>query len=400
GVVSKADRAMRNWSLRIDSGCAQIVLSEAEMTAAEIAGGDVAGFGVEMNLLGADGIVSEDIAQRSQVIVVEVDPNSEASLRRIAALRASHPRLAIVAAVRNASIPVVRTLLRSGVNDVLGLPLASNELAAALERIREDMAKAEPTEAALGKVVSVIKSVGGVGATTLATQGASVHARRDARHDRETCLFDLDLQFGNAGTYLGVTPKLTLSDLLEAGSRVDGDLLRSATVQTASGLHVVAAPHEIMPLESVGADQIFDIVDLATREFDTVFIDLPGNWTNWSLSLVARSDVVLLVAELSIASLRQAQRQLKLLERQGLGNIPVQVVINRVQKKLFRSIDLSDAAKALNHPINFSIANDFALVETALDQGVLIDEIKAKSRVSRDIEAILDGCNELMGRGG
>lgn len=398
GVVSKSDLGSRNWALRLEEGCAQIVLSEAEMGAAEIGGGDIAGFGIAISLLGADDMVPDEIAQRAQVILVEVNPTSDISPRRLSALRSSHPRLPIIAAVRDASIPVVRALLRAGVNDVVALPLTLDELTGALERIRNDLAETEPLGTSPGKIISVIKSVGGVGATTLATQAASALARRDLKHGRQTCLFDLDLQFGNAGTYLGVAPLLTLGDLLDAGARVDGDLLRSATVQTASGLHVIAAPQEILPLESVSSDQIFDIIDLATHEFDTVFVDLPGNWTNWSMSLVARSDVVLLVVELSIASLRQAQRQLSLLQKQGLANVPVQIVVNRVQKKLFRSIDLSDASKALDHPINFSIANDFPLVETALDQGVLIDEIKAKSRVSRDIENILDGCNELLGR--
>lgn len=389
---------MAHWSLKVEEGCAQVVLSEAEMAAAEIAAGTLAGFVVQMSLFGADGAVPDELAERAQLVVVEVNPTSDSSVRRLASLRATHPRLPIVAAVRDASIPVVRALLRAGVNDVIGLPLTNHDLAAVLERIRDDIARSAPIELPHGKLISIIKSVGGVGATMLATQAASIHARRETGFGRETCLFDFDLQFGNAATYLGITPKLTISDLLEAGGRVDGELLRSATMQTSSGLHVVAAPQEIMPLEAVSSDQMFDVVDLAVREFDTVFVDLPGNWTNWSLSLVARSDVVLLVVELTIASLKQAQRQLALLRKQGLNELPVQVIANRVQRKLFRPIDLGDASRALAHPVAFSITNDFALVGTALDQGVQIDEIKAKSKVSRDIETILDGCNELLDR--
>src|SRR3546814_9842513 len=81
-------------------------------------------------------------------------------------------------------------------------------------------------------------------------------------------------------------------------------------VQTcALPIWVVTAPAEIMPIEAVNADQVFRIVELAQRGFDTVYLDLPGNWTNWSMSLVARSQVVFLVCELTIASLRQARRQ-------------------------------------------------------------------------------------------
>ena len=76
----------------------------------------------------------------------------------------------------------------------------------------------------------------------------------------------------------------------------------------------------MMPLEGVSNEHLMEIVDLATREFGTVFIDLPTNWTNWSLSLVARSDLVLLVTELTVAGLNRARRQLDLLESQDLGS--------------------------------------------------------------------------------
>jgi pilus assembly protein CpaE len=384
----------RNWAVRKEDGSVQVLLSPAEVTAAEISAGQVAGFGVMMTMLAADAPVPEEIVQQAQVLILEVEPNADASLGRLVALRAAHARLPIIAAVRGASIPVVRALLQSGVNDVVTLPLSGDELRGALERIRAVIADSHDG-AAGGRVISVVKSVGGVGATMLATQMASLHARRGGN----TCLFDLDLQFGNAATYLGIQPALGLADLLEAGGRVDGDLLKSVVAHSPTGLNIVAAPADIMPIEAVSADQIFDIVDLATRNYDTIFADLPGNWTNWSLSLMARSDVVLLVVELSIASLRQAQRQIALLRSQGITDGRLQVVVNRVQKKLFRTIDLADAERALNHPVAFSIANDFPLVSTALDQGVLLDEIKAKNRITRDIEEILVACDALAAQG-
>src|SRR3546814_3112063 len=44
-------------------------------------------------------------------------------------------------------------------------------------------------------------------------------------------------------------------------------LLRSTTTEHPSGLHVVAAPPDIIPLESVSAEQMSDILDLARQEF-------------------------------------------------------------------------------------------------------------------------------------
>ena len=108
----------------------------------------------------------------------------------------------------------------------------------------------------------------------------------------------------------------------------------------------------MMPLEGVSSEHVMRIVEVATHEFGTVFVDLPTNWTNWSLSLVARSDVVVLVTELTVAGLNRARRQLNLLELQDLGDVEVRVLVNRYEKVLARTISLTDASKALGREIS------------------------------------------------
>jgi pilus assembly protein CpaE len=398
GVMSESEMTGRNWTVHTEDGTARIILSESETASASLATGQIAGFGIVIHMLDADAPIPEDVAKLARVLIVEVRPNDEASLRRLLQLRADYPQTKTIAAVRDASVPIVRALLKSGVSDIIALPLTRDDLTSALAQIREDLDKSGQRTAGIGKIISFVRSVGGVGATTLATQAAALQANRDAAAGRETCLIDLDLQFGNAATYLGLSPTLTIADLIEAGSRVDQAMIRTAVVKTQGGLNVLAAPPDIAPLEAASTDQIFHLVDLATREFGTVMLDFPGTWTNWSLSLVGRSDVIVLVIELTVASLRQARRQLTLLANQGLGDVPTLVVANRVEKRLFRSINLGDAEDALNHPVAFGIANDFPLISTALDQGVVIGDIKPKSKVSKDILALLDGCDEMMGR--
>ena len=42
-------------------------------------------------------------------------------------------------------------------------------------------------------------------------------AEREAAQGRETCLIDLDVQFGDVAFQLGLQPKLSLAELLDAG---------------------------------------------------------------------------------------------------------------------------------------------------------------------------------------
>jgi pilus assembly protein CpaE len=188
-----------------------------------------------------------------------------------------------------------------------------------------------------------------------------------------------------------------LSDLLEAGSRLDGALLRATTTPHASSLKVISAPFEMMPLEAVSSEHVLQIVELAAREFGTVFVDLPTNWTNWSLSLVARSDLVLLVTELTVAGLARAKRQLGLLESQDLETVDVRVIVNRYEKSLARNIRPADVRRALGRDVGYTIANDFPLMRGAIDRGVPLSEIKRKSALAKDLDLLDAGIAAVFG---
>lgn len=387
GIVSKDGRDA--WSLDLGASDIHLILSESELEASDILNAVLTENVLTLEMLGPHAPLPRELVESAKAIIIEVQPDSETSMRRIQDARRISPNLAIFAAVRDISVRTVRALIRGGVNDVIALPLQAEELAQIIADFRQSLATAKSGSRRAGQLISVIKSVGGVGASTIATQLASLQARQG---QADICLFDLDLQFGNAGIYLGVGSPLNLADLLSAGSRVDGDLLRTVTVKTPSGLHVVTAPEDIMPMEAVNADQIYRVIELAHHEFDAVYLDLPGNWTNWSLSLAARSQTILLVIEMTIASLRQARRQIALLRSQDIDLSRLHVVVNRIDKGLFRSISFKDAEQAIDHPIAFSIANDFPLVSSALDQGMLIEELKPRSRICSDLKAILPVC--------
>ena len=386
GVSEYINFASEEWVLDLKSRSVLLVLSEAEMINAQL---DTVNMPQQMLLLTLqpDAEIPAQQLEQASVLVLEIKPDLPGSLQRFAAVRQLYPDLPVIAAIRGADLPLVRTLLKQGVRDVTGLPLSHSELAAIVNEICEQLDARGATDVHQGQLVSVLKSIGGVGATTVATHLASELAGRN--EGRGVCLIDLDLQFGNAAAYLGLSGQLSIADLIAAGSRIDGELLKSVVSKSENGLNVIAAPLDIVPIESVNADQIMRIIELARAEYDHVILDLPTNWTNWTLSLVAASDAIFLVAELSVASLRQAKRQLQLLDSQNIAGEHINVVANRVEKRLFRTIDLDSAAQALGHPIELSIHNDYPLVRAAHDQGVLIRAIRAKSKIAGDIENLL-----------
>jgi pilus assembly protein CpaE len=379
------NETMKTWQARQRETPVPIFLAEAQGDAPTLVGTRIAGFGFALNLLPPDVPIDPAEIAQAPVALVQVSGDSRQSVDRFRALVATG--VPIIAAAYEPSLKFVRELILLGAHDVLPLPVDAVELERSLGPIRERLDTREAGASTnAGKVVAVLKSVGGVGATSLITQTAISYARRVGKFGREAGLIDLDVQFGDAAFQLGLRPKLSLAELVDAGTRLDGDLLRATIVEHPSGLKVAAAPPDMMPLESLSSEAVLEIVELAAREFGTLFVDLPTNWTNWSMSIVARADVVLMVTEMTVSCLHRARRQLDLLRSQDLGALDVRVVVNRVEKGLFKSVGLGDVEKGLGREVAFTIANDHPLMRSAIDRGVPLADVKTKSALGRDID--------------
>jgi pilus assembly protein CpaE len=395
--VINPNETAKSWHTHRRESSVHLYLSGADGDAAQLVGARVAGFALTLSLLSeTDSIDPAELASASAA-VVQVNRDQPASIKRFEQLAAA-TRTPLIAAAFEPPLAFVRSLIRAGAHDVVPLPLDIADLEVSLAPIREELArKDDSATAASAKVVSIIKSVGGVGATSLLTQVGIRFAEQEAAHGREVCLIDFDVQFGDAAFQLGLRPTLSLADLIEAGARIDGDLLRATATRHAGGLHVLASPPNMMPLESLSSDQLLQIVELAAREYGTVLVDLPTNWTNWSLSLLARSDIILLVTEMTVPSLYRARRQLDLIASQELDGLDVRVVVNRFEKGILKTIRLADVRETLGRDVSFTIANDHALMSAAIDRGVPIAEIKRKSALASDLDGLDAGIANALG---
>lgn len=321
------------------------------------------------------------------------DPNAYDNVARIVK---SFPETPVIVAVRDLTLADTRRIMRLGVADVVPLPLSGDELHQALDIARDAIARAPANQKRRGRLIAFFKSAGGVGATTLAAQAGCLLASHPSRSGREVCLIDFDVQFGGVALQLDLRPNLGLGDLVAAGGRLDGALLRSVVTEHPSGLKVIAAPEDLLPLEALDVDTATNIIDIATREFDMVLIDLPGAWTSWSLSVLAHADAACLVTELSVPSIRQARRQMDMLQAQGLEQLPLYVVANRVERSWLKTISLDETEQVLRHKVDFSVTNDFRTVSAAIDQGKTWAEIKAGSRVQRDLTDVTRTLSERL----
>jgi pilus assembly protein CpaE len=332
----------------------------------------------------------------ADALVVEIDPASPVQMEafdRLVHLAAGS--VGVIAAVEGLTVAQTRMLLKTGAMDALPVPFSIDELKQAIEPARRTVRPAAPKVAApqrrQGRTVAFIGAIGGVGTTSIAVQLGVLWSASS-----QVGVVDLDLQFGNAALFLDLKPSLTLGNLMEDTDRLDSELLQSVAVRHGSGLEVVAAPTEMLPIDAVTADFVDLALRAAVQAYDVVLVDLPQVWSEWTVRVLQRADVIVLVTNLSVPGIYQARRQLEVLDANGL--MPkLQIVANRVQHGLFSGkVDLRDTEAVLGRKIDHTVANDFPAISAANDQGRTLKDVSGKSRIVKDLQHLADRLNETL----
>jgi pilus assembly protein CpaE len=82
-----------------------------------------------------------------------------------------------------------------------------------------------------------------------------------------------------------------------------------------------------------------------------------------------------------------------------MDNLDVCVVVNRFEKSQTRTIRPADVRQALGRDIGYTISNDFPLMRAAIERGIPITEIKRRSALGSDLDALEAGVAAALGVG-
>ena len=246
-----------------------------------------------------------------QLVIVELDVDSAEDMAGLERLAADlNGQAAVAVTCPRPSVDALRRLMRLGIVDVLPQPIAAADLQAICRAVVRRSGSQPGGGRLAAKVAAFLKAGGGVGATTLATQMACAAAAEAT----EVCLIDLDIQFGSAALQLDLPQQSSVLDLLASTEPMDGSMLRLAAARHACGVDLLPAPTPLAPLESIEAAAVLRLLEAAGAEYGLLIVDLPQAWTGWTRTVLAASDAIILVIELSLPSVHHARRQILTLE--------------------------------------------------------------------------------------
>jgi len=301
------------------------------------------------------------------------------------AARANPPAVMLAGAHLPASL--VRALMKLPRSDVIEAPFTSEDLArAAAALIAEPIAHAAPMNATCW---SVVGSVGGCGATTIAVELATALTHRGA--DKRVALVDLNLVDGSAAAYLGATPAMMLAEASASPDRIDAALLAAFAMKVGDGLDLLAAPRDPRAFARVSQTAVCRMLEVACQVYDWIVIDLPRHQQAWTLDVLAGSDEVLVVSELTVPALLSARALASEIEMELPDSTPPRIILNRLASRVFGPApSLAEAEKALQRKADGGVTSDWEAAAASVNLGGSISHHRPRSKIVRDIAVLVD----------
>jgi pilus assembly protein CpaE len=318
----------------------------------------------------------------ADVLLVNLDPSPEAILPIVGDVAASHRELAVFVTSESTDGQLVIKAMRMGIREFLPKPIDESSLVEAVDRV----AVARLETSAQGKLITVVGTSGGVGATMIATNLAVELA---ALATGDVTVVDLDYRFGQVATFLDVDPRYTLSDLCGSPEALDPQVIGRALAQHASGVRVLCRPNHLAEADTITAAACMGVFSNLIQLNEYVVADGPGRFDVSGKSVLALADITLLVVQPLVPCVRNAQRIIDSMRETGYNLDRAKLICNRTGRgKGYLSV--SDVTETLGLENYASLPDEWETASGAINLGEPLLSFGPKSKLRLTLQEIAE----------
>jgi pilus assembly protein CpaE len=333
-----------------------------------------------------------DVIRQStpEIAIVCLDADQAKAIQLIGQLSAEAPEIAILAASAKNDGQAILQALRNGAKEFLTLPVQLEELLTALQRVRHTTmvqtgaalngSAAKPKDS---MVLAVLGSRGGVGCTNLAVNLGATLAQDPAN---QAAVIDLDLALGDADVALDLMGDYTLADVALNIDRLDMAFLRRSLCKHSSGVSLLPHPVQMEDCHLIREEHLQRMINLLRASYTHLILDLSKTFQPTDLTGLRMADVILLVAQLELSSLRNVVRMLLMLGNDESIGPKVQIVLNRVGSD--NDISLKKAEETIGKPIFWQIPNDPKPILEACNSGIPLVQHAPRSKAQQSFNGL------------
>jgi pilus assembly protein CpaE len=296
---------------------------------------------------------------QAELVVVSLGPDPERGLETMRQLRRTAACFIVMVGPVTDSKLILRALYHGADHYVDQGDLESG-IEAALSRLKIKQQAIAPA----GRLVAVLATSGGSGASTVAVNLATVLAGEN----QKCALLDLKTGRGDQAALLDLKPAFNLADLSLNVSRLDRAMFEKMLMPHASGVHLLAAPRTFGEIRVVTTQGVGRALTMARTYFPYVVVDLEDCFHEEQILALRQATTVLLVSRLDFTSLRNARRILEHMSELEIPRTHFRFVINRYGQP--NELPVSEAEQALGEKLVDFIPDDSKTINRANNAGI------------------------------
>ncbi len=320
-------------------------------------------------------------SRRPDLWVHELGSDQENELKRIQSLLNSDKAGEVFLTSETADPNLLVQAMRVGVKEYFSQPIDPVEIKAALDRFSERSRQVQQkTPPKQGRVISVMGSKGGVGATTVAVNLAVALAGKKSKPS--VTLLDMNSFFGEIPLFLEIKPKFHWGEITKNMDRLDPSLLMNVLSKHETGIHVLPSPAYLNGHVAPTPEIMDKLLGMMKTMFDFIIIDGGQSLNSTALKMIELSDQLMLVTISSLPCLSNTNRLTKSLGDYNFTKKDrIKVILNRYMKK--SEISLEDAEEGIGQKMFGAIPNDYPTTMAAINNGKPLTEIAPRSAIAR-----------------
>jgi pilus assembly protein CpaE len=216
--------------------------------------------------------------------------------------------------------------MEAGADDYIAKTVSPTELEL---RVKALLARAETEQTfsqITAKIITVFSLRGGVGTTSIAVNLSIALAHL---WDTRVCLWDLALSSGHCAFFMNLKPRNTLTSLADwPDDTVEEQILSDMLIKHSSGIEVMPAPQTASEGELVTPHLVDLIFPSLVSNFAFLVVDGGNHFTDAVLTLLERSDIILLMLSPELASVKSTLDAMRIFDKLGYDPAKVLPVSN------------------------------------------------------------------------
>ena len=323
------------------------------------------------------------LEQPSDVVIVASYGHDEGVTEMVGHAVKHRPDRPVVVMSEASPNGFLRLAFEAGADDVITLPQSAEQVAFTLQKVIARRKGLAMPGRATAPLVAILGPKGGTGKTLVATNLAVALAQRDAN----VVLVDLDLQFGDIGLALGLSPERTMYDLMKAGPPFDHEKLDRHLIRHSSGVKVLIAPTRPDQASAVSIDFLRDIYASLRTMCDAVVVDTPPGFTPEVIATIDVSTEICMVGMLDSLSLKNTKLGLETLDLMGYDTDHVSLVLNRADSRV--GITPDDVSTIVGRGPDVSIPSDRE-IPRSVNEGTPIVAARQSSGAAKAFRTLAD----------